>query len=132
MGAAVIDDNKPQPSRDTFVKTARLLDHKIFKVDEYRGCYERYDNTMSDEQRLLVFERGDSVAALLFDPSHREVILVEQFRLPTRANGNGPTDNWQRQLRNAIKYQSTWMITLLASEPSSYGCKETVTGQRIS
>jgi nudix-type nucleoside diphosphatase (YffH/AdpP family) len=89
VGAAVTDDDRPQPSRETFVKAARLLDHKIFKVDEYRGCYERYDNTMSDEQELLVFERGDSVAALLFDPSHREVILVEQFRLPTRANGNG-------------------------------------------
>src|SRR5580704_14351299 len=76
------DQNRPPPTRQTFVKTRRLLDD-FFKVDEYRGTFEQYDNKMSKECRLLVFERGDSVAALLFDPSHGEVILVEQFRLPT-------------------------------------------------
>lgn len=74
------------PSKNTFKKTGRLLDD-FFKVDEYHGSYELPDNTMSAEQRLLVFERGDSVAALLFDPVKEEVILVEQFRLPTVANG---------------------------------------------
>jgi ADP-ribose pyrophosphatase len=61
----------------------------FFKIDEYRGSYERFDNTMSREQRLLVFERGDAAAVLLYDPNHREVILVEQFRLPTVQKGLG-------------------------------------------
>jgi nudix-type nucleoside diphosphatase (YffH/AdpP family) len=82
------DKRRPRPTKHTFTKTARLLDD-FFKVDEYRGSYERYDNTMSNEQRLLVFERGDAAAVLLHDPNHREVILVEQFRLPTVQKGLG-------------------------------------------
>jgi nudix-type nucleoside diphosphatase, YffH/AdpP family len=80
--------NRPAPSKHSFKKTKRLLDD-FFQVDEYHGAYEQYDNEMSEEHRLLVFERGDSVAALLFDPTHREVILVEQFRLPTAGKGVG-------------------------------------------
>lgn len=79
-------EDRLRPTRQTFQQTERLLDD-FFKVDVYRGQYERYDGTMSDPQRLLVFERGDSVAALLFDPLHKEVILVEQFRLPTLKKG---------------------------------------------
>ncbi|MFA5950909.1 MAG: NUDIX domain-containing protein [Hyphomicrobium sp.] len=73
---------RTRPTKQTFQKTNRLLDD-FFKVDEYRGRFELYNGDMSSEQRLLVFERGDSVAALLYDPSNAEVILVEQFRLPT-------------------------------------------------
>jgi ADP-ribose pyrophosphatase len=83
----VTQDN-PRPTKHTFARTQRLLD-KFFKVDEYKGTYEKYDNTMSEEQTLLVFERGDSVAALLYDPAQQEVILVEQFRLPTARAGQG-------------------------------------------
>lgn len=79
----------PPPTKDTFNKTARLLDD-FFKVDEYRGTFERYNNEMSEEQRLLVFERGDSAAALLFDPGHNEVILTEQFRLPVKLRDERP------------------------------------------
>lgn len=77
------------PTSETFKKTARLLDD-FFKVDEYRGTFERYNNEMSKEQRLLVFERGDSAAALLFDPAHSEVILTEQFRLPVKLRDERP------------------------------------------
>ncbi len=80
--------NRTAPSKHSFKKTRRLLD-AFFKVDEYHGAYERYDNTMSDDHPLLVFERGDLVAALLFDPAQRQVILVEQFRLPTVGKGSG-------------------------------------------
>jgi nudix-type nucleoside diphosphatase (YffH/AdpP family) len=59
----------------------------FFKLDTYRASYERYDNTMSQERTLEVFERGDAVAALLFDIDTDEVLLVEQFRLPTLLRG---------------------------------------------
>lgn len=85
-------ENRPAPSKHKFQKTKRLLDD-FFKVDEYVGSYEQYDNTFSPEHKLLVFERGDSVAALLYDPTHREVILVEQFRLPTVV-GHGVGGGW--------------------------------------
>lgn len=79
-------NDRPRPSHHNFKKTGRLLDD-FFKIDEYRGQYEQYDGNQSPDQRLLVFERGDSAAALLHDPFNREVILIEQFRLPTANNG---------------------------------------------
>jgi ADP-ribose pyrophosphatase len=68
--------------------TRRLLDD-FFKVDEVRFSHERFDGSMSKEQRRLVLERGDAAAALLVDPDRRKVILVNQFRLPTREKSAG-------------------------------------------
>ena len=66
----------------------RLLD-AFFAVDEYTVSHERFDGTMSSERSILVFERGDAVAALLYDPERRVVITVNQFRLPTHEKGRG-------------------------------------------
>jgi ADP-ribose pyrophosphatase len=49
-------------------------------------------------QRRLVFERGDSVAVLLFNRDRRAVVLVEQFKAPTliarRRDDPATTDGW--------------------------------------
>jgi len=37
---------------------------------------------MSPVERRLVFERGDAVAVLLYNPDTRTVVLVNQFRVP--------------------------------------------------
>ena len=66
----------------------RLLD-AFFAVDEYTVSHERFDGEMSPERPILVFERGDAVAALLYDPDRRVVITVNQFRLPTHEKGRG-------------------------------------------
>jgi nudix-type nucleoside diphosphatase (YffH/AdpP family) len=73
-----------------------LLDDS-FKVNEVIVSHQRYDGKMSPDQRRLVFERGDAVAALLFNADTRSVVLVEQFRVssligrrrddPTTTNG---------------------------------------------
>lgn len=52
----------------------------FFKVDEIDVSHETLDGTMSRQQRL-VFERGDAVAVLLYDPEDDEVVLVNQFRV---------------------------------------------------
>lgn len=53
---------------------------------------------MSSDQRRLVFERGDAVAALLFNVDRRSVVLVEQFRVPSligrRRDDPATTDGW--------------------------------------
>jgi ADP-ribose pyrophosphatase len=79
---------------------------------------------MSDERRLLVFERGDAVAALLYDPEEREVIVVDQFRLPTLGKGLGqgwilePAAGMIREgetpeqcLRREIKEETGYQVT---------------------
>jgi ADP-ribose pyrophosphatase len=60
------------------------LSHKIlyqgfFRLDRYEFRYERFaggSNTVVRE----IFERGDAVAVLPYDPLRDEVVLVEQFR----------------------------------------------------
>ena len=66
----------------------RLLDD-FFKIDEAILSHERLDGSMSSPLRRLSLERGDGVAALLFEPQSRRIVLVRQFRYPTCAHGDG-------------------------------------------
>ena len=63
----------------------------VFQLDRTVLRYERFDGHLSDEVTRLVFERGDSVAVLVYDPARDSVILVKQFRYPVyvREKGNG-------------------------------------------
>jgi ADP-ribose pyrophosphatase len=60
----------------------RVFDN-FFKIDEFWVSHEQLDGTMSADQRRLVFERGDAVAALLLNLDSKTVVLVRQFKLPT-------------------------------------------------
>jgi ADP-ribose pyrophosphatase len=65
-----------------------LLDD-FFKVDEAELSFERFDGSMTPPVRRLVFERGDSVAAVVFDRDAERLLLTEQFRFPTFEKGPG-------------------------------------------
>jgi ADP-ribose pyrophosphatase len=69
-------------------REVRLLDD-YFQVDEAIVSYERFDGKMSQPSRRLCFERGDSVAAIVFNRDEQNVILVEQFRYPAFRKGEG-------------------------------------------
>ena len=70
-------------------KKTRLLD-AFLKVDQYEVTYSRINGDgFIRNQKLLVMERGDSAAALIHVVDRDVVILTEQFRLPTYAQGNG-------------------------------------------
>jgi nudix-type nucleoside diphosphatase (YffH/AdpP family) len=66
----------------------RLLDD-FFKVDAAEISFERFDGTMTPPVRRLVFERGDSVAAVVFNRDTRRLLFTEQFRFPTVEKGPG-------------------------------------------
>jgi ADP-ribose pyrophosphatase len=61
-----------------------MLSHKIlyqgfFRLESYQLRYDRFaggSNTVIRE----IFERGDAVAVLPYDPLRDEIVLVEQFR----------------------------------------------------
>jgi nudix-type nucleoside diphosphatase (YffH/AdpP family) len=54
----------------------------FFKIDKAVLQYEKFNGDMSDEITRLNFNRGDSVAVLLYDEKEDSVILVKQFRYP--------------------------------------------------
>jgi nudix-type nucleoside diphosphatase (YffH/AdpP family) len=66
----------------------RLLDD-YFQVDEAYLSYELFAGGMSETIRRLNFERGDSVAAVVFNRDTQRVILIEQFRYPAYRKGPG-------------------------------------------
>ncbi len=80
-----------KPQRVEISKRTRLLD-AFFKVDEVTVSHEQFNGEMSAPRPYLVFERGDAVAALLYDPGRRKIITVNQFRLPTL--GKGQEGGW--------------------------------------
>ncbi len=82
----MVENKKPQ--RVEITKRRRLLD-AFFKADEVTVSHEQFNGEMSPPRPYLVFERGDAVAALLYDPGRRKVITVNQFRLPTLEKGRG-------------------------------------------
>ncbi len=51
--------------------------------------HSRYEGGIERNVTRLVFERGDSAAALLHDPGRDIVLLTEQFRMPTYEKGPG-------------------------------------------
>ena len=69
-------------------KKNRILDD-FFKVEEVHFRYERFDGQMSPLVRRLNFDRGDSVAVLLFNPKSRHILLVNQCKYPAYEKGPG-------------------------------------------
>lgn len=61
----------------------------FFKIDKAVLQYEKFNGEMSEEITRLNFNRGDSVALLLYDEGKDSVILVKQFRYPAYVN-DGP------------------------------------------
>jgi ADP-ribose pyrophosphatase len=61
----------------------------FFRMDRYRLRHRRFDGTWTGEMSREIFERGHSVAALLYDPDADAVVMVEQFRLPSFLAGRG-------------------------------------------
>ena len=71
------------------IREKTLIRRSFFSVVEAHIRHDRYDGSQSDELVRISFERGDSAAALLHDPSANTIVLVEQFRYPTYKNGPG-------------------------------------------
>lgn len=68
-----------------------ILDHRrawtgdFLSVDRITVQYELFgkDEGLSEPRSFEICDRGDSAAALVLDPTTNEIILVNQFRLPT-------------------------------------------------
>jgi hypothetical protein len=61
----------------------------FFKIEETELRYERFDGAMTPPVKRLVFERGDSVAAMMYDRGQNKLLFLHQFRFPTYEKGPG-------------------------------------------
>jgi ADP-ribose pyrophosphatase len=61
----------------------------VFKIDQITVSHSRHGGGMMENVTRLVFERGDSAAALIHDVARGVIVLTEQFRIPTYEKGPG-------------------------------------------
>ncbi len=71
------------------IKDSRREYDGFFKVDEVVLQHEKFDGSMSKYIDRLNFNRGDTVAVILYNKTNKSVILIKQFRYPTYVD-DGP------------------------------------------
>ena len=76
--------------RKVDIKSKKTVYKGRYKVDEYVFDFDRAagKGRLKDVTRL-VFERGDSAAALIHDVERDVIVLAEQFRIATYEKGPG-------------------------------------------
>jgi ADP-ribose pyrophosphatase len=67
-----------------------ILFEKYFKLDEYSVSHELFGGGFSPVFTREIFERGNVVAVLPYDPRLDKVVLIEQFRAGAINDANGP------------------------------------------
>lgn len=74
---------------DDAIKILRhdVLHRGFFRLSRYHLQHKLYNGGWSAEIEREVFERGDTVGVLLYDPERDEVVMVEQFRLAAHLAG---------------------------------------------
>jgi nudix-type nucleoside diphosphatase (YffH/AdpP family) len=76
------------PNKVVIHQTRRIFE-QFFKIDEAELSYEKFDGSMTPVVKRLCFERGDSVAAVVFHRDLKRLLFLRQFRYPTYAKGPG-------------------------------------------
>ncbi len=71
------------------IKAKKRIFDDFFKIDEVFLSHEQFDGRMSPVMRRLNFERGDSVAAFVWNKENQTAVLTHQFRCPTYEKGPG-------------------------------------------
>ncbi len=74
---------------NVIIKNSKREYDGFFKVDKAVLQHEKYDGSMSKEIDRLNFNRGDTVAVILYNRTMKSVILVKQFRYPAYVD-DGP------------------------------------------
>ncbi|WP_076415792.1 ADP-ribose diphosphatase [Shewanella sp. UCD-KL12] len=62
----------------------------FFSIDLYRFKHKLFKGGWSEEVEREVFERGDAVVVLPYDPITDEVVLIEQIRIPSHGKSTTP------------------------------------------
>lgn len=96
----------------------KVLYKRFFQLDEYRVRYDKFEGG-SNEVVREVFERGDAVAVLPYDPLRDEIVLVEQFRA-------GAVKASLEAGREETPLGTPWLLELIAGMIDKGGAAEEV------
>jgi len=76
--------------KDVEILSTETAFQGFFQVNKYTLRHRKFGGGWSDTIERDVFERGESTAALLFDPELEQVVLIEQFRPGALRSESGP------------------------------------------
>jgi ADP-ribose pyrophosphatase len=77
-------------TEDVAVLERTTLFQGYFRIDRYRVRHRLFRGGFGPPIEREVFERGQAVGVLPYDPAREEVVLIEQFRIGPFANGDRP------------------------------------------
>ncbi|MBM97221.1 MAG: ADP-ribose diphosphatase [Oceanospirillaceae bacterium] len=72
---------KPFTRQDVSIETSKDSYSGFFRIRTYELQHALFKGGHSHLLKRELFERGEAVAVLLFDPDQQEVVLTEQFRI---------------------------------------------------
>jgi ADP-ribose pyrophosphatase len=75
---------------DVEILSHELLYRGYFRYERYELRHKLHRGGWSARMSRELFERGQSAAAILYDPKRDAVVLIEQFRVGAYAAGRGP------------------------------------------
>ncbi|GJQ57475.1 MAG: NUDIX hydrolase [Candidatus Scalindua sp. AMX11] len=122
------------------IKNSERVYDNIFTVDKVILQHEKFDGSMSKDIVRLNFNRGNTVAILLYNPKTQSIVLVKQFRYPAYV-GNGPgwliecvagiIDNGEiavakKEVLEETGFKVDKLIYLTQIYPSPGGCSEKI------
>lgn len=127
---------RSKPERKVDIKSKKTVFKGRYKIDEYVFDFDRAagKGRLTDVTRL-VFERGDSAAALIHDVERDVIVLTEQFRIATHDKGPGyiveamagsveededPEDCIRREMMEEVGYRAD-RLTLVSNGYASPG-----------
>lgn len=62
----------------------------FFSIDEYKVSHQLYNGGTSNILKREIFERGNAVVVMPYDPVNDAVVVIEQFRLGAINSGETP------------------------------------------
>jgi nudix-type nucleoside diphosphatase (YffH/AdpP family) len=71
------------PRKIEILEIKEVFRKAIFRVIEARLRHEKFDGSMSPEITRLSLERGDAVAAIMYNPQDDTILMEELFRYPS-------------------------------------------------
>src|SRR2546421_12150890 len=124
------------------VQKKQIVFHDVFTIQKATVRFQKFNGEMSEPVRRMVFERGDSAAAIIFNRDTQKVLLINQFRYPTYEKGPGwmqeavagilepnetPEDALRRELIEEIGYRAGDLTHISTFYVSPGGSSERIT-----